>query len=165
MDLVYIVVSVCTALQSPIEYQRKEGGITVTRPLSSGRPPSAPPTPNGHATQPSTDNEQDDQVGVVHLYSMCPNSLLHFIFKIKVFWWHHVTFDSSGAGYGAARLCGSAGRWDLCVPQREGSDSGIQPAGSVSSLQASQQRLPGRWGLGATQRAQHTLTETHTNTY
>lgn len=50
------------ALQSPIEYQRKEGGITVTRPLSSGRPPSAPPTPNGHAPQPPPDSEQDDQV-------------------------------------------------------------------------------------------------------
>ncbi|CAN9498321.1 unnamed protein product [Ophioblennius macclurei] len=50
-----------SALQSPIEYQRKEGGISVTRPLSSGRPPSAPPTPNGHATQPSVDSEQDDQ--------------------------------------------------------------------------------------------------------
>uniref|UniRef100_A0A8C2WJA2 Kalirin RhoGEF kinase b n=1 Tax=Cyclopterus lumpus TaxID=8103 RepID=A0A8C2WJA2_CYCLU len=50
-----------SALQSPIEYQRKEGGISVTRPLSSGRPPSAPPTPNGHALQPP-DGEQDDQV-------------------------------------------------------------------------------------------------------
>ncbi|KAK2857154.1 hypothetical protein Q5P01_005889 [Channa striata] len=50
-----------SALQSPIEYQRKEGGISVTRPLSSGRPPSAPPTPNGHATQPPPDIEQDDQ--------------------------------------------------------------------------------------------------------
>ncbi|XP_039649635.1 kalirin-like [Perca fluviatilis] len=50
-----------SALQSPIEYQRKEGGISVTRPLSSGRPPSAPPTPNGHATQPPPDNEQEDQ--------------------------------------------------------------------------------------------------------
>uniref|UniRef100_A0A3Q2EEN0 Kalirin RhoGEF kinase b n=1 Tax=Cyprinodon variegatus TaxID=28743 RepID=A0A3Q2EEN0_CYPVA len=50
-----------SALQSPIEYQRKEGGISVTRPLSSGRPPSAPPTPNGHAAQPPPDSEQDDQ--------------------------------------------------------------------------------------------------------
>ncbi|XP_035854250.1 kalirin-like isoform X2 [Sander lucioperca] len=50
-----------SALQSPIEYQRKEGGISVTRPLSSGRPPSAPPTPNGHATQPPPDSEQEDQ--------------------------------------------------------------------------------------------------------
>ncbi|KAF7651544.1 hypothetical protein LDENG_00109230 [Lucifuga dentata] len=50
-----------SALQSPIEYQRKEGGISVTRPLSSGRPPSAPPTPNGHAPQPPSDIEQDDQ--------------------------------------------------------------------------------------------------------
>lgn len=50
-----------SALQSPIEYQKKEGGISVTRPLSSGRPPSAPPTPNGHATQPPPDVEQDDQ--------------------------------------------------------------------------------------------------------
>ncbi|XP_062236269.1 kalirin-like [Platichthys flesus] len=50
-----------SALQSPIEYQRKEGGISVTRPLSSGRPPSAPPTPNGHAPQPQADSEQDDQ--------------------------------------------------------------------------------------------------------
>uniref|UniRef100_A0A8P4KBU8 Uncharacterized protein n=1 Tax=Dicentrarchus labrax TaxID=13489 RepID=A0A8P4KBU8_DICLA len=46
-----------SALQSPIEYQRKEGGISVTRPLSSGRPPSAPPTPNGHAPQPPPDSE------------------------------------------------------------------------------------------------------------
>uniref|UniRef100_A0A8P4KRI4 Uncharacterized protein n=1 Tax=Dicentrarchus labrax TaxID=13489 RepID=A0A8P4KRI4_DICLA len=53
-----------SALQSPIEYQRKEGGISVTRPLSSGRPPSAPPTPNGHAPQPPPDSEQDDQVAV-----------------------------------------------------------------------------------------------------
>ncbi|XP_016893864.1 kalirin-like isoform X2 [Cynoglossus semilaevis] len=50
-----------SALQSPIEYQRKEGGISITRPLSSGRPPSAPPTPNGHAPQPQPDGEQDDQ--------------------------------------------------------------------------------------------------------
>ncbi|KAL7369970.1 hypothetical protein ABVT39_014719 [Epinephelus coioides] len=50
-----------SALQSPIEYQRKEGGISVTRPLSSGRPPSAPPTPNGHAPQPHPESEQDDQ--------------------------------------------------------------------------------------------------------
>uniref|UniRef100_A0AAX7U6M0 Non-specific serine/threonine protein kinase n=1 Tax=Astatotilapia calliptera TaxID=8154 RepID=A0AAX7U6M0_ASTCA len=50
-----------SALQSPIEYQRKEGVISVTRPLSSGRPPSAPPTPNGHATQPPPDSEQEDQ--------------------------------------------------------------------------------------------------------
>ncbi|XP_053273046.1 kalirin [Pleuronectes platessa] len=50
-----------SALQSPIEYQRKEGGISATRPLSSGRPPSAPPTPNGHAPQPQADSEQDDQ--------------------------------------------------------------------------------------------------------
>lgn len=49
-----------SALQSPIEYQRKEGGISVTRPLSSGRPPSAPPTPNGHAPQPPTDSDADD---------------------------------------------------------------------------------------------------------
>ncbi|KAM4602116.1 kalirin-like [Polymixia lowei] len=49
-----------SALQSPIEYQRKEGG--VSRPLSSGRPPSAPPTPNGHTPQPPTDPEtQEDQ--------------------------------------------------------------------------------------------------------
>ncbi|XP_028324438.1 kalirin RhoGEF kinase b isoform X2 [Gouania willdenowi] len=54
-----------SALQSPIEYQRKEGGIT--RPLSSGRPPSAPPTPNGHAPQPPPDNEQDDQELVIVL--------------------------------------------------------------------------------------------------
>uniref|UniRef100_A0A3B3CDA6 Kalirin RhoGEF kinase b n=1 Tax=Oryzias melastigma TaxID=30732 RepID=A0A3B3CDA6_ORYME len=52
-----------SALQSPIEYQRKEGGISVTRPLSSGRPPSAPPTPNGHANQPPADSE-DDQVRI-----------------------------------------------------------------------------------------------------
>uniref|UniRef100_A0A3B3ZB33 Kalirin RhoGEF kinase b n=1 Tax=Periophthalmus magnuspinnatus TaxID=409849 RepID=A0A3B3ZB33_9GOBI len=49
-----------SALQSPIEYQRKEGGISVTRPLSSGRPPSAPPTPNGHAPQPPPDGDADD---------------------------------------------------------------------------------------------------------
>ncbi|XP_078799440.1 kalirin isoform X3 [Oryzias latipes] len=51
-----------SALQSPIEYQRKEGGISVTRPLSSGRPPSAPPTPNGHATQPPADSEDDQEL-------------------------------------------------------------------------------------------------------
>ncbi|XP_058474523.1 kalirin-like isoform X1 [Solea solea] len=50
-----------SALQSPIEYQRKEGGISVTRPLSSGRPPSVPPTPNGHTPQPAADSEQDEQ--------------------------------------------------------------------------------------------------------
>ncbi|KAM9835916.1 LOW QUALITY PROTEIN: kalirin-like [Aulostomus maculatus] len=50
-----------SALQSPIEYQRKEGGIAVSRPLSSGRPTSAPPTPNGHAPQPQADSEQEDQ--------------------------------------------------------------------------------------------------------
>ncbi|XP_068458153.1 kalirin-like isoform X2 [Clinocottus analis] len=50
-----------SALQSPIEYQRKEGGISVTRPLSSGRPPSVPPTPNGHAPQPPLDAGPDDQ--------------------------------------------------------------------------------------------------------
>ncbi|KAM9767056.1 LOW QUALITY PROTEIN: kalirin RhoGEF kinase b [Menidia menidia] len=50
-----------SALQSPIEYQRKEGGISVSRPLSSGRPPSAPPTPNGHAAQPLADADPDDQ--------------------------------------------------------------------------------------------------------
>lgn len=58
---------VSTALQSPIEYQRKEGGVSVTRPLSSGRPPSATPTPNGHAPQPPADGEQDDQVGLTFL--------------------------------------------------------------------------------------------------
>uniref|UniRef100_A0A3Q0T5F5 Kalirin RhoGEF kinase b n=1 Tax=Amphilophus citrinellus TaxID=61819 RepID=A0A3Q0T5F5_AMPCI len=54
-----------SALQSPIEYQRKEGVISVTRPLSSGRPPSAPPTPNGHAPQPPPDSEQEDQLVLV----------------------------------------------------------------------------------------------------
>ncbi|XP_072305966.1 kalirin-like [Eucyclogobius newberryi] len=44
-----------SALQSPIEYQRKEGGISVTRPLSS-----APPTPNGHAPQQPSDGDADD---------------------------------------------------------------------------------------------------------
>ncbi|XP_019716335.1 rho guanine nucleotide exchange factor 25-like [Hippocampus comes] len=53
-----------SALQSPIEYQKKEGGISVTRPLSSGRSPSAPPTPNGHAPQPLPDSDQDVQVGI-----------------------------------------------------------------------------------------------------
>ncbi|XP_076006203.1 kalirin-like [Genypterus blacodes] len=53
-----------SALEFPIEYQRKEGGLSVTRPLSSGRPPSAPPTPNGHAPEPSLDSEQDDQVRI-----------------------------------------------------------------------------------------------------
>lgn len=60
-------VSCAAALQSPIEYQRKEGGVSVTRPLSSGRPPSATPTPNGHAPQPAADCEQDDQVGLIFL--------------------------------------------------------------------------------------------------
>ncbi|XP_053725094.1 kalirin-like isoform X1 [Synchiropus splendidus] len=50
-----------TALQSPIEYQRKEGVLSVTRPLSSGRQQSIPHTPNGHAPQPLPDSEQDDQ--------------------------------------------------------------------------------------------------------
>ncbi|XP_061642801.1 kalirin-like isoform X2 [Phyllopteryx taeniolatus] len=50
-----------SALQSPIEYQKKEGGITMTRPLSSGRSPSAPPTPNGHAPQPLHDSDQEVQ--------------------------------------------------------------------------------------------------------
>ncbi|XP_068612674.1 kalirin-like [Brachionichthys hirsutus] len=50
-----------SALQSPIEYQRKEGGFSVNRPLSSGRPPSVPPTPNGHAPRPRLDSEQEDQ--------------------------------------------------------------------------------------------------------
>ncbi|XP_077959998.1 kalirin RhoGEF kinase b isoform X3 [Gasterosteus aculeatus] len=50
-----------SALQSPIEYQRKEGGISVTRPLSAGLPPLAPPTANGHAPQPPPDGEQEDQ--------------------------------------------------------------------------------------------------------
>ncbi|XP_077370408.1 kalirin-like isoform X2 [Festucalex cinctus] len=50
-----------SALQSPIEYQKKEGGITVTRPLSTGRSPSAPPTPNGHAPQPLPDSDQGVQ--------------------------------------------------------------------------------------------------------
>uniref|UniRef100_A0A671TV72 Kalirin RhoGEF kinase b n=1 Tax=Sparus aurata TaxID=8175 RepID=A0A671TV72_SPAAU len=58
-----------SALQSPIEYQRKEGGIAVTRPLSSGRPPSAPPTPNGHAPQPAADTEQDDQVWISSFFN------------------------------------------------------------------------------------------------
>lgn len=61
-DLILLNLIPFKALQSPIEYQRKEGGISVTRPLSSGRPPSAPPTPNGHAPQPQPDGEQDDQV-------------------------------------------------------------------------------------------------------
>ncbi|KAK0131193.1 Kalirin [Merluccius polli] len=54
---------VCVALQSPIEYQRKEG--VVSRPLSSGRPPSAPPTPNGHATQPNQDTETHEDQDLV----------------------------------------------------------------------------------------------------
>ncbi|XP_062303477.1 LOW QUALITY PROTEIN: kalirin RhoGEF kinase b [Osmerus eperlanus] len=59
-----------SALQSPIEYQRKEGGgsHTVSRPLSgcgiktSGRPPSVPPTPNGHNTHTQQESEpQEDE--------------------------------------------------------------------------------------------------------
>ncbi|KAM8904892.1 kalirin-like isoform 3-T3 [Spinachia spinachia] len=50
-----------SALQSPIEYQRKEGGISVPRPLSAGLPPLAPPTANGHAPPPPPDGEQEDQ--------------------------------------------------------------------------------------------------------
>uniref|UniRef100_A0A3B3WRI9 Kalirin RhoGEF kinase b n=1 Tax=Poecilia mexicana TaxID=48701 RepID=A0A3B3WRI9_9TELE len=63
-----------SALQSPIEYQRKEAGISVTRPLSSGRPPSTPPTPNGHAAQPTPDSEQDDQVWVASAAPTVPLS-------------------------------------------------------------------------------------------
>ncbi|XP_055764092.1 kalirin-like [Salvelinus fontinalis] len=63
-----------SALQSPIEYQRKEGGGTnlLTRPPSgfgpkaSGRPPSVPPTPNGHNTHTQADGEaQDDELVLV----------------------------------------------------------------------------------------------------
>uniref|UniRef100_A0A667ZVK7 Kalirin RhoGEF kinase b n=1 Tax=Myripristis murdjan TaxID=586833 RepID=A0A667ZVK7_9TELE len=43
----------------------RRGGVSVSRPLSSGRPPSAPPTPNGHGPQPPPDNEQDDQLVLV----------------------------------------------------------------------------------------------------
>uniref|UniRef100_A0A6Q2ZHH3 Uncharacterized protein n=1 Tax=Esox lucius TaxID=8010 RepID=A0A6Q2ZHH3_ESOLU len=59
-----------SALQSPIEYQRKEGGGSnpLTRPPSgfgpkaSSRPPSVPPTPNGHNTHTPADGEaQDDE--------------------------------------------------------------------------------------------------------
>lgn len=145
--------SVSTALQSPIEYQRKEGGIAVTRPLSSGRPPSAPPTPNGHAPQPAADTEQDDQVWISSFFN--PHSCK--LFQTCDF----VTFDPSGAGDGAAGLCGGARGRDLGVPGGEGPDSGVQPAGSESGVPAGQQRLAGRRGLGATQRAQHTLTHTH----
>uniref|UniRef100_A0A3P9QG14 Kalirin RhoGEF kinase b n=1 Tax=Poecilia reticulata TaxID=8081 RepID=A0A3P9QG14_POERE len=63
-----------SALQSPIEYQRKEAGISMTRPLSSGRPPSTPPTPNGHAAQPTPDSEQDDQVWVASAAPTVPPS-------------------------------------------------------------------------------------------
>lgn len=73
-----------------------------------------------------------------------------------------VTFDPPGAGAGATGLRGGAGGRDLGVSGGEGSDSGVQPAGSESGLPAGQQRLAGRRGLGATQRAQHTLT--HRNT-
>uniref|UniRef100_A0AAV2LFG5 Carbohydrate sulfotransferase n=1 Tax=Knipowitschia caucasica TaxID=637954 RepID=A0AAV2LFG5_KNICA len=41
------------AIEDPIEFQRKEAGLSRTRPL-----PSAPPTPNGHA--PQTDGDGDD---------------------------------------------------------------------------------------------------------
>uniref|UniRef100_A0A6Q2XXB2 Rho guanine nucleotide exchange factor 25 n=1 Tax=Esox lucius TaxID=8010 RepID=A0A6Q2XXB2_ESOLU len=55
-----------SALQSPIEYQRKEGGGSnpLTRPPSgfgpkaSSRPPSVPPTPNGHNTHTPADGEE-----------------------------------------------------------------------------------------------------------
>ena len=144
--------SVSTALQSPIEYQRKEGGIAVTRPLSSGRPPSAPPTPNGHAPQPAADTEQDDQVWISSFF----NPHCCKLFQTCDF----VTFDPSGAGDGAAGLCGGARGRDLGVPGGEGPDSGVQPAGSESGVPAGQQRLAGCRGLGATQRAQHTLTHT-----
>lgn len=73
-----------------------------------------------------------------------------------------VTFDPSGAGAGAAGLCRGAGGRDLCVSGGEGSDSGVQPAGSESGVPAGQQRLAGRRGLGAAQRAQNALTRTHT---
>lgn len=75
-----------------------------------------------------------------------------------------VTFDPSGAGAGAAGLRGGAGGRNLCVSGGEGSDSGVQPAGSESRLPAGQQRLASRRRLGATQRAQNTLTHTHTLT-
>lgn len=77
-----------TALQSPIEYQRKEGVISVTRPLSSGRPPSAPPTPNGHAPQPPPDSEQEDQVWNPHFSFL----MLHYKFLKNFLTSHDVTF-------------------------------------------------------------------------
>lgn len=147
-------VSVFTALQSPIEYQRKEGGISMTRPLSSGRPPSAPPTPNGHAAQPSADSEQDDQVWILNLCKLFTlndsRSLPH----------KPCDFDPPGAGAGAPGLRGSAGGRDLCLPRGKGSDFGVQPAGSESGLSAGQQRLARRRGLGGSERAQHALTHT-----
>lgn len=149
-----------TALQSPIEYQRKEGVISVTRPLSSGRPPSAPPTPNGHATQPPPDSEQEDQVWIPPF-----TFLVYHKFLKNFLTSDHMTFDPSGTGSGAAGLRGGAGGWDLCVSGGEGSDSGVQPAGSESGLSAGQQRFASRRGLGATQRAQHTLTFTHEQTH
>lgn len=71
----------------------------------------------------------------------------------------------SGAGAGAAGLRGGSRGRDLRVPGGESSDSGVQPAGSESGVPAGQQRLAGRRGLGATQRAQHTLTHTNTQEY
>ncbi|XP_045553977.1 LOW QUALITY PROTEIN: kalirin [Salmo salar] len=66
-----------SALQSPIEYQRKEGGGTnlLTRPPSgfgpkaSGRPPSVPPTPNGHNTQADGEAQDDELVLVIQDFS------------------------------------------------------------------------------------------------
>ncbi|XP_056157511.1 kalirin RhoGEF kinase b, partial [Lampris incognitus] len=58
-----------SALQSPIEYQRKE---TVSRPLSScSARSSAPPTPNGHTPlrPPPTEQEDQELVLVVQDYS------------------------------------------------------------------------------------------------
>lgn len=64
-----------SALQSPIEYQRKEGGggHTVSRPLSgcsiktTGRPPAVPPTSNGHNThtQPEGEAQEDEELVLV----------------------------------------------------------------------------------------------------
>lgn len=89
----------------------------MTRPLSSGRPPSATPTPNGHAPQPAADCEQDDQVGLTRLSFMTSSLAFVFLTSFSILFYLSPlsTYKSSclppsaGAGAGAAGLCGCAG--------------------------------------------------------
>ena len=127
----------------------------MTRPLSSGRPPSAPPTPNGHAAQPLLVSEQDDQVRMISVIFV-PSSVFVLVSAVQMEL--NLTFDPSGAGSGAAGLRSGARGRDLCVPGREGPDSVVQSAGSESSLPAGQQRLACSRGLGGPECAQNSLT-------